>query len=139
MSFAIDQFKQLYQRLNKYNIKSILSEVYGENIVFIDPFHEIRGLNELSHYFENLYENVGYCRFEFNDEMTGKNAASPYRTMELSHRRLNNGERIFVPGNTLIRYTDKVFYHRDYFDAGNLIYENVPLLNHAVNFIKARL
>ena len=138
MIALVDQFKQFYQGLDKHNIGAI-EYIYDKNIEFIDPFHEIHGLKALTEYFEKLYENVNVCHFDFSNELLTDKSASLYWTMRLSHRRLNNGKSISVPGSTLIRYDDKVTYHRDYFDAGALLYENIPVLRNMVNYVKGQL
>ena len=59
--------------------------------------------------------------------------------MQLNHPRLNAGAAVTVPGSTLIRFRDKVFYHRDYFDAGAMVYEQLPLIGMLIRAIKGRV
>jgi hypothetical protein len=46
---------------------------------------------------------------------------------------------VTVPGSTHIKYREKVHYHRDYFDAGALLYEQIPLVGFMIRAIKARV
>lgn len=138
MKDLIDQFKDVYKSLNKDSITSIES-IYAPDIVFEDPFHVVHGLDSLKQYFSKMYENVIECKFDFNEVIVDDNKAALFWIMHLSHRKLNNRNIISVPGSTLIHSTSKVTYHRDYFDAGALLYEQVPLLSRIIKLIKGRI
>lgn len=138
MNSLIDEFKLVYANLNKNNIDSI-AQVYEPHVVFVDPFHEIHGLDKLKSYFTNMYQNIETCEFGIEDVFSNGKSASLYWTMKISHRKLNSGKPVTVPGNTLIRFQDKVTFHQDYFDAGDLIYENIPLLGSIIKRIKHSL
>ena len=107
--------------------------------MFIDPFHEIHGLDKLTKYFNKLYQNTAYCRFNFEKQFVNEQSAALFWSMELAHKSLKNGKQIELDGCTLIQSTDKVIYHRDYFDAGAMLYENIPIFSHAVKYIKGHL
>ena len=59
MNQIVDNFKSVYSELTADNIE-LVEKIYDDNITFIDPFHEIRGLTKLSNYFSELYKNVSY-------------------------------------------------------------------------------
>ncbi len=59
--------------------------------------------------------------------------------MLLKHPRLNGGALVTVPGSTHLRFRDKVVYHRDYFDAGAMLYEQLPLIGMVIRIIKGRI
>jgi hypothetical protein len=60
-------------------------------------------------------------------------------TMRYAHPRLNKGNEITLEGASHIRYEEKVYYHRDYFDGGRLLYEHVPLLGSVIKQLKKRM
>ena len=47
---SVDKFVEIYQKLDKNNLE-LLTEIYAQNIQFIDPLHEINGLEDLRRYF----------------------------------------------------------------------------------------
>lgn len=51
------EFLNMYNNFNKDNLH-LLATVYSENVQFIDPAHEINGLEKLTVYFATLYRNV---------------------------------------------------------------------------------
>jgi hypothetical protein len=60
--------------------------------------------------------------------------------MKLKHPKLNGGQPVEVNGVSQIRFSgDRVIYHRDYFDLGEMLYENIPLLGVVIRNIKQRL
>ena len=58
--------------------------------------------------------------------------------MSFATPRLNAGETIHVDGITLLKVRDDaIFFHQDYYDLGQMVYEHVPILKFIINKIKA--
>ena len=138
MKNIIDAFQQVYTDLKGSNIESV-NAIYDENVTFIDPFHEIRGLNTLRNYFSELYKNVISCQFTFGEVYQKHNSAMIIWNMSVQHRTLSKNKPIEVSGSTQIRFDDKIYFHRDYFDAGQMVYESVPLVGPVIRFIKQKV
>ena len=138
MSEIVEAFKYVYQSLDRNNIGSI-DKIYEDDVVFVDPFREIRGLSNLKHYFTDMYEGVSYCRFQFTNTLIQKEDAAVLWTMELVHPKLGGGKKIIVPGSSYIVFSQKIEYHRDYFDAAAMLYENIPLIGRIIKRIKANV
>lgn len=138
MSPIVDRFRETFQRLGADSLE-LLDELYGAEIVFEDPLHTVRGLDALRNYFATLYEGVVSCRFDFHEELVVDGRASLTWTMHLEHRRFHKGRIIEVAGASFIHFGDKVEFHRDYFDVGQLVYERVPLLGGLVRAVKRRV
>jgi len=138
LSRSVETFKDTYNRLTRSSL-SLLDILYDESVLFEDPLHRIQGLPALRAYFERLYADVHSCRFTFEAEVAQADQAFLTWTMHLRHRRFHPGETLHLPGASHIRFTDKVVYHRDYFDVGALLYERVPLLGPLVRALKSRL
>ena len=62
-------------------------------------------------------------------------------TMTFSHPRLRGGAPVTVEGATRLAFDEegKVCLHRDYFDLGAMLYEQLPLLGAVVRTLKGRL
>ena len=135
---TIEHFKALFNELDKGNLNK-LQAVYSEGIRFQDPFGRVTGLDELTHYFAGAYKNVISCRFEFEPAVAnGASVALPW-VMKLRHRRIRGGREISVDGISHLEIEDgRVSFHRDYFDAGQLLYENLPALGRVVRWIKGQ-
>jgi hypothetical protein len=132
------RFQGVYQDL-RHDTLGLLDKVYAANVLFEDPLHRIEGLPTLKAYFARLYEGVETISFEFSEILEGPGQAMLTWTMHMKHRRLRAGEPLALPGATHIRFGDRVHYHRDYFDAGALLYERLPLLGGVIRAVRARV
>ena len=136
----IEKFKATYLSLNKDNLEC-LSELYCDNAVFIDPFNQIDNLSNLKKYFSELYENVKTIDFDFIDFSSDNDNHYITWDMKLVHPKLNSGKEFSVYGATHLKSNEsnKIIYHRDYFDAGSMIYERIPIFGRIVLWIKNML
>jgi hypothetical protein len=58
--------------------------------------------------------------------------------MTYSHPKLNKGQQIQVDGMSQLKFDDKIYAHRDYFDLGQMLYEQVPFLGGLIGLLKKR-
>lgn len=134
---VVAKFKQLYQTLDASNCNSgIVDDVYSDNVLFQDSFHRIEGVDAMKEYFNALYLNLKSSEFIFHDHWVHDDRAMLTWTMTYSHGRLNSGRDISIEGATEIRFDDKVYFHKDYFDGGSLLYEHVPVLGSVIKQLK---
>jgi|GEM_PF-6802451 len=98
--------------------------------------HRIEGAEALERYFATLYSNVTKCRFDFHERQRSGQEAFAAWTLHLAHPRLAGGREYAVEGCSRLTFADddsgRVARHRDYFDAGALLYERLPLLGGAI-------
>ncbi len=132
MSFKT-RFTQFYADLANVDIDD-LDNVYHEQILFKDPIASHSGIESVKAYFAHLLDH------HFIENASGD---SPYDfTVEWTmHLTLNNQSRsISVNGVSLLTVKDdRVVYHRDYYDMGEMVYEHVPVLKRVIHYIKKRL
>ena len=89
----------------------------------------------------SLYKNVKQVEFDFLEEFYHGGGCMLTWVMHYSHPRLNSGKPIRVEGASLLRMEvedglHKVSFHKDYFDGGSLIYEQVPVLGRLIKGLK---
>ncbi|WP_062386987.1 nuclear transport factor 2 family protein [Pseudomonas abietaniphila] len=140
MSEFLRDYARRFAELDKDNLH-LLGELYSNDIAFADPLHEVHGLPDLRKYFEDLYANVTGLQFEFHAFDQVREGKGYLRwTMTYRHPRLKQGEPIVVPGCSHLLWADnKVFQHRDFFDAGALLYEHLPVMGRMIRWLKGRL
>jgi hypothetical protein len=140
MSEFLRDYARRFAELDKDNLH-LLGELYSEDIAFADPLHEVQGLHDLRKYFADLYANVSDLQFEFHAFDQVREGKGYLRwTMTYRHPRLNQGEPIAVQGCSHLLWTEhKVFQHRDFFDAGALLYEHLPVMGRMIGWLKRRL
>lgn len=139
MSDFLRQFAQAFSTLDKRNLER-LDSLYSEDICFADPLHQIQGISALRRYFAELYGNVSHLQFDFQGfDQVAVGEGYLRWNMSFRHPRLASGQLIEVQGCSHLQWRDKVYRHRDYFDAGALLYEHVPILGGIVNWLKRRV
>ena len=134
----LQRFLEVYQALDSDHLH-LLGEVYADDVNFTDPLHQVEGLPALHDYFARMYANVTWVRFDFERVLADDGEAMLTWTMHLQHPLLSPTEPLALPGATHLRFGEKVHYHRDYFDAGALLYERLPLLGGVVRAIRRRV
>ncbi len=130
---------EFYGQLSKDTLHR-LPEIYHSQVVFVDAAHRIEGLTSLISYFESLYQNVQRCEFTIHEQHQFEQNAFLVWTMHLQHPKLANGRVVNVHGTSQLRFQDdKIIYHRDYFDLGEMLYEQLPILGKIIRAVKRRL
>ncbi|MFT7052616.1 MAG: hypothetical protein ACJAU1_000163 [Psychromonas sp.] len=135
---VVDDFCRIYQGLDKNNLTQ-LGLVYSENINFIDALHNLKGLDQLTAYFSHLYANLLYCNFTIEEVIQEEGKASIIWTMQYAHPKINKGKPIWVNGCSLLKFNQKIYYHRDFLDMGQMLYEQLPLLGGLIRVVKKRV
>lgn len=134
----INDFKDFYRRPSIAELENI-DRIYTQDVEFRDPVHTINGRLALKTYLRGLYAGAREMGFTYLEEQIGENTASITWNMRFSHKRLNKGHPIDVKGVTLVRFTDRVYYHEDYYDLGAMLYQHVPVLGGLIRWINKRL
>lgn len=139
MSAYLQQFAERFARLDGGNLET-LENLYNEEVTFRDPLHQIQGLRALRLYFTQLYANAHDIHYTFTraDEVSPGQGYLRW-TLQFQHPRLAGGRPVTVQGCSYLQWRDRVHFHQDYFDAGALLYEHIPLMGGAIRWLKGRL
>ncbi len=133
---TLGRFRQLFNNLCARNMAE-LGSVYADNVRFTDPFASVHGIGELTEYFAGAYANVVSCHFDFGDPVvSGENVCIPW-VMHLQHKRIRRGKNVKVDGiSQVVIRNGRVISHRDYFDAGQLLYQNLPIIGGIIRWVR---
>jgi len=134
----IKRLKTFYQAYDVHYLNA-LSDIYTQDIEFIDPVDRIQGIFALKNYLQKQGQGLNYAYFNYHNELVGDNQAYISWDMVFSHPKLSGGKELVLPGMSELRFTNKVFYQRDSYDLGAMLYEHVPLMGFAVKSLKGRL
>ena len=141
MSSRLTEIQSLFNNFNSDTL-DLADDFYDPDVVFRDPIVELRGRDALKAYYSDMYENVTSIRFDFSGGIEKDEEAVVFWTMELRAKGLKGGEPVLLDGASHIKFggeSGKAIYHRDFFDMGAFVYENVPVLGSIVRFTKKRL
>jgi hypothetical protein len=139
MSAYLRHFADTFATLNAGSLHR-LGELYSNDVQFRDPLHQLDGLPALRSYFEKLYSNVEDIRYDLLDvDETAPGHGYLRWNLHFRHPRLSRGQPISLQGCSHLRWAQQVYLHHDYFDAGALLYEHVPVLGGVIGWLKGRL
>lgn len=135
--------KEIVSAFNEFTGKNLgrLDQFYAQDIHFVDPVHDIKGLDRLKSYYENMYKNVKSIHFYFHEFIEEGSKCTGTWTMKLAVSGLNGGDPFEVEGISAFHFNSQglVNYHRDYFDLGSLVYERIPVQGMIIRKIKKML
>ena len=139
MHSYLQTFAERFATLDTHNL-DLLNDLYSEDVAFRDPLHQLTGLTALRAYFAQLYAKVPEChyRFEGTDELEPGHGYIRW-TLHYRHPQLARGQLISLHGCSHLRWHERVYFHQDYFDAGALLYEHLPIMGSAIRWLKGRL
>jgi hypothetical protein len=137
---TLARLKQFYSDFSASQLTQ-LGDIYHSELVFSDPVHRLKGLAALTDYFAHVSEQ-GESRFEFTHEIHQGDQTFLRWVMHYRHPRLKQGFGLALTGASFLRWdlaTERVTYHEDFYDMGQMIYRHLPLLGFAIDQINARL
>ena len=135
----LQRYATFFEELSADNLIK-LSGVMTEDIHFIDPFNDVRGLAKVEKIFEHMFSNLekpqftvshmgmadngqplGFLRWELDSLLSGK----PYRIVGMS-------EVSFAADG-------RVSLHVDHWDAAQQFYERLPVIGGVLRMVRSRL
>ncbi len=139
-----DRMTEIESLFNNFNRDTLhlADDFYDPAVVFRDPVVELRGRDALKAYYAHMYENVISIHFDFSGGIEKDEEVVAFWTMELRAKGLKGGQPVVLDGASHIKFggdSGMAIYHRDYFDMGAFVYENIPVLGTIVRYTKKRL
>lgn len=113
-----------------------LEDLYREDIRFSDPITSLEGIESLETYLAHFAKLSAGARFTVEDAVVREGTATVLWRMEEAGT--SDGGRV-IPGVSILRFDDRIYEQRDYFDVGAALYERIPLVGALLQRVKARL
>ena len=116
-----------------------VSLIYTDDVWFKDPFNEVQGLEQVSHIFTHMFEQVDAPRFVVTHSVLQDDQAFLTWDFLFRMRRFSDEEQC-IRGATHVRFASdgRVAYHRDYWDAAEELYEKLPIVGSLMRWLKTR-
>ncbi|CAH0991226.1 hypothetical protein SIN8267_01328 [Sinobacterium norvegicum] len=133
----IEDFKRFYRDM-KYGKAVDISDIYADNVIFVDPIHKLQGLDNLSAYLDHSLENVTECRFEFLDIIASDSIAYIKWRMHYHHPKISAQPQT-LKGISHLHFDQKITFHEDVYDMGSMVYEHLPIIGRIIGYIKRRI
>ncbi len=134
-----EAYARFYENLRADYTKEEYTVFFDAQSEFQDPFQKVKGINAIHNIFLDMYERLQEPRFSVDEVISSDDVA--YLRWSFSYRLSEASQEDSFVGVSRVTFTKsaKVQSHIDYWDAGQNIYEKVPLLGSIIRLIKKRI
>ena len=121
----INNYLNLFSNLNKENIKKF-DDLVVKDIIFIDPFNNIKGLDDFKNIFYHMFDTVEEPKFDIVDYAQNKDHI--FLKWKMTFYAFKASQTIEGMSDITLNKEGKVISHLDYWDSLNGIFIKLPFL-----------
>ena len=121
----IEKYLKLFANLNKDNINNF-DDLVIEDIVFKDPFNNVKGLKNFKKIFYHMFENVNEPKFTILDY--AENKSHVFLKWKMSFYAFKSLQIIEGMSDITFNKEGKIESHLDYWDSLNGLYVKLPFI-----------
>ena len=121
----INNYLNLFSNLNKENIKKF-DDLVVKDIIFIDPFNNIKGLDNFKNIFYHMFDTVEEPKFDILDYAQNKDHI--FLKWKMTFYAFKALQTIEGMSDITLNKEGKVISHLDYWDSLNGIFIKLPFL-----------
>ena len=121
----INNYLNLFSNLNKENIKKF-DDLVVKDIIFIDPFNNIKGLDNFKNVFYHMFDTVDEPKFYIVDYAQNKDHI--FLKWKMTFYAFKASQTIEGMSDITLNKEGKVISHLDYWDTLNGIFIKLPFL-----------
>ena len=121
----INNYINLFSNLNKENIKKF-DDLVVKDIIFIDPFNNIKGLDNFKNIFYHMFDTVEEPKFDIVDYAQNKDHI--FLKWKMTFYAFKASQTIEGMSDITLNKEGKVISHLDYWDSLNGIFIKLPFL-----------
>tara|TARA_B100000475_G_scaffold184385_1_gene152623 strand:+ start:45 stop:470 length:426 start_codon:yes stop_codon:yes gene_type:complete len=121
----INNYLNLFSNLNKENIKNF-DDLVVKDIIFIDPFNNIKGLDNFKNIFYHMFDTVEEPKFDIVDYAQNKDHI--FLKWKMTFYAFKASQTIEGMSDITLNKEGKVISHLDYWDSLNGIFIKLPFL-----------
>jgi steroid Delta-isomerase len=117
-----------------------LETFYTPRAYFKDPFNEVRSVAELRGIFSHMYQTLEQPRFVVTGRIVDGAQCFLTWNFEFRFKRFERATLQTVRGGSHLKFAPdgRVYFHRDYWDAAEELYEKLPLVGGVMRWLKKR-
>ena len=135
---AARAYGRAFERLTPTTL-SDLAALWTDDVLFRDPFNEIRGISASLAVYRHMFETLDDPRFVVLDVTASETAA--YLKWRMTFRSKGRLDTWTIEGVSELAVADdgRVRSHFDHWDAASQLYEKMPVLGVLMRWLKGRL
>jgi steroid Delta-isomerase len=136
-SKALTQAIYFFEHISPEQVAQ-LDQLYSTDAYFKDPFNEVRGIAPIKDIFAHMFVKVNQPSFKVLSGI--ENQQEAFLTWDFFLTFKGETLRRKIHGSSHLRFSpeEKIIYHRDYWDAAEELYEQLPVVGSLMRFLKRR-
>jgi steroid Delta-isomerase len=136
---AVDRIVALFEAMTPGDVHR-LHAYYRPDAWFKDPFNEVRGLAGVQRVFAHMFEALDQPRFCVTTRIVQGAECFLAWEFRFGLRRGRADRQLLVRGGSHLKLADdgRIAWHRDYWDAAEELYEQLPVLGSLMRWLKRR-
>jgi steroid Delta-isomerase len=140
MSARLQRLVAFYETITEQSLPEIGS-LYANNAYFKDPFNEVNGIASIEKIFAHMFVASHDPRFIVLSNIESGDEVFLIWEFRFRIKRYKPDVEQIIRGASHLRFdaSDRVTFHRDYWDAAEEFYEKLPLIGSLVRFVKRRV
>ena len=133
------KYALFFENIKKETPIEEYKEIFDLNARFKDPFNEVVGIEEIYEIFQDMYEKLDNPRFKVIEIIEQNSIA--YLKWTFKYNFKNNSLENSFEGLSRVEFdkNKKAISHIDYWDAGENVYEKIPILSFFIKLIKRKI
>jgi steroid delta-isomerase len=135
----LQRYARFFEQLSADNLTQ-LATVMTEDIHFIDPFNDVRGLKQVEKVFAHMFDSLENARFTVSHmAMSDNEQPLGFLRWELNASLRGHPYPIIGMSEVSFAADGRVSLHIDHWDAARQFYERLPLVGGLLRAIRSRL
>ena len=136
---AVDRIVELFESMVPGDVHR-LHDYYQPDAWFKDPFNEVRGLPRVQRIYAHMFEALEQPRFRVTTRIVQGRECFLAWEFRFGLRRRRGDKELLVRGGSHLKLANdgRIAWHRDYWDAAEELYEQLPVLGAMMRWLKRR-
>ena len=123
----VKNYIKLFSNLTPESIKNF-DDLISEDINFVDPFNNVKGVNDFKNIFHHMFKNVKDPKFLIVDYTINKKRV--YLKWKMTFFAFKSLQTIEGMSELILNDAGKVVSHTDYWDSLNGLFIKIPFIGY---------
>ncbi len=136
---ALKRYAEFYQQVSPNNLHR-LSDVMTDDIHFVDPFNDIRGLEKMEMVFRDMFDHLDDAKFTVTHTAMS-DGAEPMGLLRWTLHSTLKGRPLNIVGMSEIGFAadGRINLHIDHWDSAQQFYARLPVIGWLLRMIRWQL
>ena len=133
----LEDYITYYERLNGRSVR-LLEKMAAPEIRFIDPFHDVRGIEAMEAVLKNLFDrHIERSKFTVTNTGWGRDGYTAFLRWDFTFMPKGRNEEWVIEGMSDIVFgpDGKIVQHHNHWDSGSQIMAHIPVLGWGWNWL----